>query len=137
VHDVLLDTPAGMRNVTEWAKQQACWNRVQGLHLAWPRDLFANALSEEEKKGLEAGAVKEQREFNGIQAQTVVFQAGAKFWREVLMWGDNKKLLTEKETGVLAVASQIPSKLPTDKQSLLIVETLERLQKEGCPFKIP
>ena len=27
-HDVLVDTPVGIRNVTEWAKKQACWDRV-------------------------------------------------------------------------------------------------------------
>ena len=26
VHDVIVNPPEGMRNVTEWAKQQACWH---------------------------------------------------------------------------------------------------------------
>ena len=29
VHDVIVDPPVGTRNVTEWAKQPACWTRVQ------------------------------------------------------------------------------------------------------------
>lgn len=36
-HDVLVDPPAGMSNVTEWAKQQACWNRISALDIVWPR----------------------------------------------------------------------------------------------------
>jgi hypothetical protein len=36
-HDVLTSPPAGMSNVTEWAKQQACWNRVSGLDISLPK----------------------------------------------------------------------------------------------------
>ena len=39
VHEVIVNSPEGMRNVTEWAKQQACWSRVMGLDVEWPEAL--------------------------------------------------------------------------------------------------
>ncbi len=36
VHAVLVQPPDGISNVTEWAKKQACWDRVRNLHIDWP-----------------------------------------------------------------------------------------------------
>jgi len=36
VHDILVEPPSGIRNVTEWAKKQACWERVKVLEVEWP-----------------------------------------------------------------------------------------------------
>jgi hypothetical protein len=40
-------------------------------------------------------------------------------------------LLSEKEMGMLAVAEKIPSRVPTEKQSILLMEILSRLAAEG------
>ena len=45
VHDVIVNPPEGMRNVTEWAKQQACWHRVMSLDVAWPEALGTELVS--------------------------------------------------------------------------------------------
>ena len=31
VHEVLIHPPSGISNMTEWAKKQACWERVRNL----------------------------------------------------------------------------------------------------------
>jgi hypothetical protein len=71
---------------------------------------------------------------NGIQAQMIILNAGADLWREVRDWGSTERLISPTEAGVLDVAASIPYKLPTEKQSLRIVQTLKRLQGEGCPL---
>ena len=35
VHDVLIETPEGMSNVTEWAKRQGCWIEIRKLKIDW------------------------------------------------------------------------------------------------------
>ena len=40
-------------------------------------------------------------------------------------------MLTPKEDGVLKVAMQIPSRLPTEKQSLLLLDVLDKGKMEG------
>ena len=136
VHDVIVDPPDRMRNVTEWAKQQACWSRVMGLHVAWPEALEAELVSGAERDEVKRTAVKEQKMLNGIEAQTVVFQAGSALWSDVKVWGMSKGLLSPDDQGILDVAISIPAKVPSEKQSLRTIEILQRLREEGCQMEI-
>ena len=93
VHDVIVDPPAGTRNVTEWAKQQACWHRAMGLHVAWPEELEAELVSSAERDEVRRTAVKDQKMLNGIEAQTVVVQAGSALWSDVKVCGNVQRPL--------------------------------------------
>ncbi|MDA3936158.1 MAG: AIPR family protein, partial [Actinomycetota bacterium] len=132
VNDVLLAPPAGMRNISEWAKQQACWNRVQGLEIDWPLGWLQELLSSKEQQARAKAARSDQRQLNGIAAQTAVVEAGADFWRRVNKWGRQKDLLSEKEQSILKTCAAIPKKVPTEKQSVAALEALARLHTEGC-----
>lgn len=131
-HDVLTDPPAGMSNVTEWAKQQACWSRVAALELSWPKAFVRELITQEEQRENQTDGVRDQRLLNGIEAQTVVVQAGGPLWRTVKEWGISRRLLTPTEAGILDVAAAIPSRLPSEKQSLIAIETLKKMHQEGC-----
>ena len=132
VHDVIVDPPGGMRNVTEWAKQQACWHRVMGLHVSWPDALETELVSSSERDEVKRDAVKDQRMLNGIEAQMVVVQAGSALWSDVKVWGMSKALLSPADQGILDVAISMPAKVPSEKQSLRTIEILQRLSEEGC-----
>lgn len=137
VHAVITNPPPGIRNVTEWAKQQACWNRVKSLTLDLPEDLERQLLGKDEQKEASKSAGKEQKVTNGIVAQTTVLQAGATYWSQLRSWGATRKLLSPKELGVLECASSMPSKLPTEKQSLVALEALSRMREEGWHMELP
>ena len=132
VHDVIVDPPHGMRNVTEWAKQQACWHRVMGLHISWPDALETELVSSFEMEEVKRAAVKDQRMLNGIEAQMVVVQAGSALWSDVKVWGMSKGLLSSSDQGILEVAISMPVKVPSEKQSVRTIEILQRLREEGC-----
>ena len=132
VHDVIVNPPEGMRNVTEWAKQQACWHRVMGLHVSWPDALNTELASSSERDETKRAAVKDQRMLNGIEAQMLVVQAGSALWSEIKVWGMSKGLLSATDQGILDVAISIPAKVPSEKQSVRTIEILQRLRKEGC-----
>ena len=136
VHDVIVDPPEGIRNVTEWAKQQACWNRVMRLQVKWPEVLDTELVSSVERDEVKRAAVKDQRMLNGIEAQTVVVRAGSALWSDVKVWGMSKKLLSPADQGILDVAISMPAKVPSEKQSLRTFEILQRLREEGCPLEI-
>ena len=132
VHEVIVDTPENKRNVTEWAKQQACWDRVTRLDVDWPATLEMELLSSAERNDVKRTAVKGQRMLNGIEAQMKVVQAGSDLWRDVKTWGMSQGLLSPDDTGILEVAKSIPTKIPSEKQSLRAIEILRRLHEEGC-----
>jgi hypothetical protein len=132
VHDVITNPIGGISNVTEWAKQQACWTRVAALDISWPQAFLAELITKEEQRETKKAAVKDQRVLNGIDAQSAVVNAGGPFWRSVKDWGSKKKLLSVMESDILEVAASMPHRVPTEKQCIRTIEALKKLQAEGC-----
>lgn len=132
VHDVIVEPIGGISNVTEWAKQQACWNRVAALTVAWPQALIDEFITKEDQRESNKTAVKDQKMLNGIDAQMAVVRAGGSLWRSVKEWGADKRLLSTTEVGILEVAASVPVRMPSEKQCLRVIETLRKLHAEGC-----
>ena len=129
VHEVLIDPTPGISNVTEWAKKQACWERVRRLTISWPRQFLSELISAEERRDAALGARREQRELNAIEAQIAVVEAGAAFWAEVLAWGNARELFSPTE---LQVLSRLASGgTPAETQAVRAIEALRKLQSEG------
>ena len=137
VHGVLVAPPAGISNVTEWAKKQACWNRVSGLDVAWPRPFLKDLISVGERREEVLDARREQRVLNGVEAQIAVVKAGAAFWADALAWGRERGYLTPTEAGVLGVLASPAGKPPTERQAAKAVGALNKLQSEGYTGKLP
>ena len=136
VHDVIVNPPVGMQNVTEWAKQQACWHRVMGLHVSWPEALDAELVSSSERDEVKKAAVKDQRMLNGIEAQMIVVQAGSALWSDFKEWGISKGLLSLDDQMILEVAISMPTRVPSEKQSIRTIEIFHRLREEGYPLEV-
>ncbi len=137
VHEVLISPPDHMRNVTEWAKKQACWQGARSQDVNWPEGFLDELFSVEEKQAAARSAKRSQRELNGLEAQIEVVQAGPGFWSDALQWDNAHQVLSPKETGVIQAATRVPEQMPSDKQSLLILAALRRLQSEGYPKELP
>ena len=118
--------------MTEWAKQQACWNRVSSLEMSWQKSFLRELITEEEQQESETDAVRDQHLLNGIEAQTVVVKAGGSLWATVKEWGISRRLLSPIEAGILDVAASIPHRIPSEKQSVIAIETLKKMHSEGC-----
>ena len=131
VHDVLVAPPAGISNVTEWAKKQACWHRVSELVIAWPQPFLNDLISTDERRDTTRTARREQRRLNSVEAQIAVTKAGPAFWSDALAWGTERGLLTTTEVGVLGVAATPTGRTPTERQASRAVEALIKLQSEG------
>lgn len=134
VRGVIIDPPSwAPKNVTEWAKKDACWDHVEAVDIEWPASLKTMLLGYQEIRQKQVDGVKEQKMLNGIDAQTAVFSAGAPVWKQVREWALQHRLLSSMELDILALAAT-PSKILSDKQSLVVMKAMEKLRKEGCPF---
>ena len=129
-NDVLANPPAGMRNVTEWAKKTGCWERLAGIAVTLP-ELDSVLLDTTERKLRQRGAVKEQRVLNGIEAQIRVVNTGPEYWRRLAAWGTERKLISEMERDILNVAARVPDLVPSEKQCAKALETLAKLEAQG------
>lgn len=132
VHDVLVSPPAGISNVTEWAKQQACWARVKAIDVEWPAAWLDELIGKDHVKAGKRDGIKDQKLLNGIEAQSIVVSAGGQLWEQLSGWGQSRKLLSPTELGILRVAASIPMKIPSEKQCLKAIESLRKLRSEGC-----
>jgi hypothetical protein len=132
VHDVLVSPSGGISNVTEWAKQQACWARVKALEIDWPEAWLNELIDKDRLKEGKRTGIKEQKLLNGIEAQALVVSAGGQLWGQLSAWGQARRLLSPTELGILQVAASVPSRIPSEKQALRVIDSLRKLRSEGC-----
>lgn len=131
-----ITTPApGVSNISEWCKQEACWTRIRGrvqsIADLLPPEFYDRLVSLEDQTADVRSAKKTQRIDDGIAAQEKVLAVPATAWRRFHQGLLERGLLTPKEEGVLRIAMQIPSRLPTEKQCVLLLGILDRGTKEG------
>ena len=136
VHDILINPPPGISNVTEWAKKQACWMGVLEIDVSWSPTFLGDLISNDARRDTERRARRDQRELNGIEAQIAVVKAGPGFWSKALEYGVERGLLTPAEEKIFRMLAD-GRKTPTDKQSLKATEALRNLQSEGFPDELP
>ena len=120
-------------NVTQWCKQEDCWKRAQEYDFTLLDNFtesLVNASDEQEEKAI---AQKEQKVSNQISAEIEIINLGANYWKKVLDFGRNDRLLSEMEDGLLNVASNFDTtgRIPSDKQAKLIMQIRNRLFDEG------
>ena len=127
--------PPGSANISEWCKTQACWYAIQKLipevNKNLPDDFMKSLISADMVRSIEKDAQKTQKIDDGIDAQKLIFTIPSEQWSQILAAGSEKSLWTDKEAGILNIAIQIPKKIPTDKQSAVLLKVLEKAREEG------
>jgi hypothetical protein len=95
-------------------------------------EAFWDGLASAEDNRHDAKAARQtQRIDNGIEAQRQVLNVPAEQWSVILREGANRQLLSPKEMGILKVAAKMPAKIPTPRQSVVLVEILGKARQEG------
>ncbi len=135
VHDDITRPRVGISNVTEWCKKTACWQGLQAttdrLINQLPEQFFEELISADDAKDEARSAVKTQKIQNGIEAQKAVFEIPAETWAYILTQGQEKRLYSPKEIGILQIAAQIPVKIPSEKQAFVLLDILEKAKMEA------
>lgn len=126
---VITDPPAGVRNMSEWAKKQACWSQLAGKTLEYEADFQDALIDPEEARAYKKDQKRQRDTLTAIDAQTEVVQLGGDYWSKVLAFGNSIGKLNPKEHGILSVCAQIPNKVPSEKQCLAAIEIVNRLEE--------
>jgi hypothetical protein len=130
-HNVITQPVAGIRNMSEWAKQQACWSILAGRRLKYGSD-FESCLTLKVTASTSArDERKKKRETDGISVQSKAVELGPEFWREVLAHGVAEKMLSPKDEQILRVCASMPRQLPSELQSKHAIGVLERMREQG------
>lgn len=135
VNDDIIHPPAGISNISEWCKKEQCWTRIQetlsALEAQLDEQFFVDLISLEELKGERKDAFVTQKIDNGIEAQKKIFAVSAGDWTNIFELLTRRRALTPKETGVLRIAMQMPARIPTEKQCLVLIGVLDKARNEG------
>ena len=120
-------------NVTEWCKKEACWDRAKNISFTLT-DAFINSLidvNEENQEKLDSK--RERKTENQLNFEIEVVNLGEEYWKKVLEFAINNKLLTPMEEDLLKVACNLKYRLPSSKQAKIILEIRDRLYLDGLP----
>lgn len=135
VNDDITTPPQGISNISEWCKKESCWTRIQGrtefIANLLPSEFYDQLVSLDEHTATLRTAKQTQRIDNGIEAQRKVVAITAAEWSRIYQTLHDKGILAPKEAGVLKVAMQIPARLPSEKQSLVLLDILNKALLEG------
>lgn len=135
VNDDISYPPQGISNISEWCKKDSCWDRILGNICALESDLstdfFETLVGLDEQKAEQKQAKKTQQIDDGIDAQRRVLEVPPQKWSRIRQVGIEKRFLSEKEVGIIRIAEQIPQKIPSEKQSEILVDVLAKASSEG------
>jgi len=131
----IINPPKGISNISEWCKREYCWtqicDRVDAIIGLLSNEFFDQLISLDAQNITERSAKQLQRMDNGIEAQSRVLAIPTAQWARLHQALKDIGALTPKESGILKIAMQIPMKLPTEKQSQVLLEILKKGQLEG------
>ena len=135
VNDIIMHPPEGYSNISQWCKQDSCWthikSRIDKLEKLLPEGFWEELIAREEQTKEIKSAHKTQKIDDGINIQKKVMEIPARDWAKIARLGREKRLFSPKELGILDVAAQIPKKIPSEKQCIVLMKTLQKSEEEG------
>lgn len=134
MYDQLVKSDRQVENVTEWAKRADCWNQASEIKIKLKDQVIKELVYKNQEKQAEKDAKKDQKLINEISYTVQVFEYGFENWKTLISWATERNLLNPRDMELLKVAVAIEKgKIPSDKQSKVILEILEKLRLEGYP----
>ena len=126
---VITSPPAGIRNMSEWAKKQGCWAELAKRSVEYGADFWDNLIDPADAQANKRSARKDRELTSGIEAQSEVVMQGPEYWKQLLAFGRSISKLTGREQGILTACTFLPDRVPSEKQSLAALAIAEKLEE--------
>lgn len=136
VYNTITEHPRPVENVTQWCKQEACWDRVKAITCD-PVPNFESLLCGKERiSEIKKEARQERKIDNDIDMMTQVLNLGENYWKQMELWLRSHRLATASETKALSYATKISAGFfPDERQSKSLMKLREKAIAEGFPPK--
>ncbi len=139
VNTDIINPPHGISNISEWAKREACWIKLQedisDIEKRISSDFYNRLVPLVSQEEHARNAKQLQKIDNGIELQRQMLAVSASEWSRIGQFLSVKKMLTQKEAEILKIAMKIPAKVPNEKQCSVLNEILDRSKMEGFIFQ--
>ena len=129
--------PRDTENVTEWCKKEACWMRAKSRPWTINDQFLYTLVSKDEAKTEDKDERTNRKLENEIDSLKDIIARGSDYWTKVLSWGNQRRLLSEKEASIIKMIINMnyTGRIPTDKQAKVVSNARNRLIKEGMPLQ--
>lgn len=132
VFNILTAQDRLVQNVTEWSKNNACWDRIKTVPVSLHPNISELLMDKGEALYQAKSAKKEQKMVSGIEAQMFVAEKGQQYWSAIQVWGKEKNLLSPDELRILSLAGTMSgSKMPNEVQSRKLQIVRNKVLAEG------
>lgn len=133
MYNHLTSSERTVENVTEWAKREISWNIAKNIEFSLNSEFLNELIDTQYNKTLEESSKRIEKENSEMDALMKVFKYGPTFWEDLYNWGINEKIWNKIDIDFLKIGMKINESVPTDKQAIKILETLEKARKESYP----
>jgi hypothetical protein len=125
--------PPKMTNTREYAKKDICWENIRKnipiLISEMPDSFYVDLIALDEQKSRSKSAKKIQNMDDLIAIQSLIVKLPVDTWRKIKKQGLQKRILTPKEMSVVDLIER--GRLPSEKQSLVLYNVLEKARREA------
>lgn len=128
-NEVITHPPAGVRNLSEWAKKQACWAELSKRPVEYEVGFFDSLIDPDEARASKREERREREARSGIEAQREVVSQGADYWKQVLAFGESIGKLDPRESGILRACTFLPTRIPTERQCVAALTIADKLEQ--------
>jgi AIPR protein len=128
---ILTNPILGIKNTTEWAKKQACWEGLRHTKIEYNPSITRCLVELEEAQTVVKEGRREAAFISGIEAQTNVISKGIDFWSRLRSWGTANQTFTPKEESILRACITSAGRLPSEKQCTAALHILEKARGNG------
>jgi hypothetical protein len=118
-----------MRNISEWAKKQACWAELTKRKVEYEADFIDTLIDPAEAMAIKRDVRKERQARSAVEAQREAMLQGGDYWRQLLDFGLSIKKLSPKEIATLQACTAIPAKVPQEWQCVEAMKIADKLEQ--------
>lgn len=133
---VILSPPAGMTNVGEWTKKEACWERASTVRLQVP-DSAPWLLSRDSAREQQGDARKQGRQDDVIVLQKQLLElASSGYWAALAHWPRLSHVATDSQRALVGRASTVAGfmRIATEKDWRRLVDVRKACEDAGFRF---
>lgn len=123
--DVLNDPKRSQQNVTQWAKQEACWKLMQSRPLGLSPEFLDELMDESSHRSLQTAARADARIDAEFQVVARVMKVKPDVWRRVIEHGVRRGFVGPVERDIVQKFAGGRA-VPSDRQARKMLEVLER-----------
>ena len=134
VYEYITDEGRPITNVTQWCKQEACWNGMKkNINIDLPSNIMCDFIQDKEDiRSNRKTASEVQKIDSDLEVQKRVINLGIK-WAQIATDAKHYSvILNDKEARALKMALKIQyGKIPQPFQCQMLLKILDRLKEEG------